>query len=165
MIFLVLFSLVIILFINNHVSYFVIDGSSMEPTYKSGNALVVTKEKKIANNQMVFFNKPDSWNYSGDNQVLLSKRISASPGDRLDYDGNSFKVNGNIIFSTNQQQYPCNKGMKGYSHILKDNEIWVTGDNYSVSLDSRRIFCQGLSDDSYITTDEVLDHGRVLLKW
>lgn len=156
----VLFALV-----RNGVSLYAVSGESMEPTFSDKDSLIITQEDHVAFNQIVFFDKPDVWDEYADNDMTLVKRIVAVPGDTLTYDGTTFAVNGIEFYNTEENGYECDAGDAEYSHVLTDKEIFVTGDNANKSLDSRRIFCDGNSDDMYVPYQSIKNYGEVVYQF
>lgn len=123
----------------------IINGVSMEPTYKNYQVLLKTRySKKLINdildkNVVVKFKNP-----SGETCI---KRIVACPGDKLEFDGGVVKVNGKVIDVNNKvhNQKRLNTLMKARKGsyvppeemILKPNQYFVMGDNRDFSSDSR----------------------------
>ena len=138
----------------------------MSPTLKSGDAVVLNQSKEIKRDELIFFSKPNGWDYltekfKDDGKVVV-KRITAIPGDTISFDGQSFQVNGKEVF--NNTSYPCADGPKDFSEELEENEFFVMGDNAGVSLDSRRVFCDG-REDFLILKKNVVDYGTVRFKF
>jgi len=151
----------------NRLSFYVINGISMAPELNHGEAVVMRQQSPILKNYIVFFNKPTNWDYMeeyGDN-VILSKRAAAVPGDWLEFDGEVFTVNGEPIFNVVETDYECAAGEYPFSHGLQINEVWVTGDNYNHSLDSRRIFCDGNTEESFVQARDVMNYGEIVFSW
>jgi signal peptidase I len=148
------------------ISIFAISGSSMEPLLQDRDSVVIRQEKNVERDQIFVFDMPRSWKYADENKTLI-KRVAAVPGDLLEYDGQSFFVNGEPIYHTSQEgfKYECEAGEEGYSHILTKSEIFALGDNAPVSLDSRRIFCDGDSKNMYIQQRNMVDYGNIILKF
>lgn len=156
---------VLIFLLNSGTSLFAISGTSMEPTLKSRDSVILKQEDAPEQNQIAFFNKPKSWEYMGEDESVLVKRIAAAPGDTLEFDGQSFIVNGEVFYSIDTDDYSCESGTVGYKHTLTKNEVFAMGDNARVSLDSRRIFCDGNTDHIYIPSQDMIDFGHILMKF
>lgn len=158
------FSVLVFLF-NSGLSLFAISGSSMEPTLQDKSSIVIQKEKSIAINQIAVFDKPKSWDYMKDKDTVLIKRIAAVPGDVLEFDGKSILVNGEVSYSVDTNKYECSAGEVGYKHTLSNKEIFVMGDNAQVSLDSRRIFCDGDTENIFIPYNNIVSYGKIAIKF
>lgn len=162
---LILSGAVLFTLINKGISLYAVSGSSMEPTFSDKDSLVVSQQKNVESEQIVFFNKPSKWNSYADNDITLVKRIQAVPGDTLEFDGVNFIVNGNKIYNIEDNDYECDAGEKGYKHTLTNKEIFVTGDNAHNSLDSRRIFCDGDTEDIFVPYQSIKNYGEVVFKF
>lgn len=150
-----------ITFMSMGVSFFLVSGDSMNPTLNHSDVVVLKKSKSIKNDQIFVFEKPKSWGYMGKERPVLIKRIAASPGDVLEYNGKAFYVNGEEIYNTEKESYECKLGNNNYSHTLTTEEIFVMGDNAKTSLDSRRIFCDGQEDSIFIKKRDMVDNGYI----
>lgn len=140
----------------------------MDPTVKNGQTVVLKTEETFAHDQIVFFDRPDSWTYDEYKdleQHTFVKRLVAVPGDTLKFDGDNFYVNDNAVFNLSENNYICQLGDPEYSHTLDENEFFAMGDNALASFDSRRVFCDGGSDIFYIPRDNMKEHGHVLLQY
>lgn len=129
----------------------IVNGVSMEPTYHNYKVIIRTSKSKevnkiiISRNCVVKFKSPD-----GDISI---KRVVGIPGDMLEFDAFSIKVNNNIVTTYNTEKHPeggekvlaksiKNKNRKEtYSEKtivqLKENEYYVLGDNKMNSIDSK----------------------------
>lgn len=137
----------------------------MEPTFKNRDSVVLKQETAPEIDQISFFHKPESWEYMGEDESILVKRIAAAPGDTLEFDGKSFIVNGEESYTLSTDNYVCEAGTIDYKHTLSKNEVFVMGDNAKVSLDSRRIFCDGDTEHIYIPSQDMIDFGHILMKF
>lgn len=142
-------------------STFYVSGSSMEPALSDGDLILFNKDKEFERGQLVLFQKPISWPVT--NQIMgndVVKRIVAVPGDRLEFQGRGFTVNG-LAVSPLLPETPCSA--PNYSEIIPEGQLFVLGDNRSVSLDSQRVYCLGVS--SFLVPVELVEsHGHVTRK-
>ena len=100
----------------------IVSGDSMYPTLKNHDLVFTYRQfVEIDNNDIVVFNKDDS---------LVIKRAIAVSGDKVE-----LKNNGVYINDIRIQPFTYEGDDKNYS--LRENELFVIGDNYSVSYDSR----------------------------
>ena len=159
---LVMSGIILYTLMHTGISFFSISGNSMEPTLNNGDSVILKQEDTLRHNQIIFFNKPSSWSEYVDRNATLVKRVVAIPGDTLTYDGETFKVNNEIVYKLSDDNYECESGEIGYEHILTNTEVFATGDNANDSLDSRRIFCDGNSKDMYIPKFYVIDYGHIV---
>ncbi|RKM58221.1 signal peptidase I [Butyrivibrio sp. X503] len=99
-----------------------IAGNSMFPTLKAGSFVVGINRRyvQIKKDNVIIFEKGG--------QILI-KRIVAEKGDIISSKNDSLCINGNIIKGC---YYANSKAV-----ILAENEYFVVGDNYDVSVDSR----------------------------
>lgn len=151
-------SIELFLLIGLGVTYFntditIVSGVSMEPTYHNHKIIIRSAKTKEINRMMVSRNcivkfKSPSGEYA-------IKRIVGLPGDKLEFDAFTIKVNGNIVTTYNTEKHPeggtkvsakspvyKGKDRTGtYSQntiiVLKENEYYVLGDNKINSVDSK----------------------------
>lgn len=125
----------------------IVDGISMEPTYKNHTFIIKSRAAKKVNamllsrNTIVKFISPDK------EQCL--KRIVGLPGDTITFDRSFVKVNGEIVDSTNVytniDAKPEAQSFKDFAksirkskeYVLENNQYFVMGDNKPHSVDSR----------------------------
>lgn len=140
--------------------FYAISGDSMNPAFSSGD-MVFVKNRDLTIGDVIFFTKPVSWSIAEDNSrgTVLVKRVAATSGDRVEFDGSTFQVNGREKFSVDS--FDCMRSLP-YSHTLTENEVLVFGDNADRSYDSRRIFCDD-EENFLINSNNVISSGKVLL--
>ncbi len=113
----------------------VVDGASMEPTYKDDNVVLISYNSQIDEKDIVVF----------ENDKLYIKRVIGLPGDLLVIENNEVWLNGVLIEVTS--------GSFTYNGTIEEGFYFVLGDNRTNSEDSRAI---GL-----ITEDQMI--GVVIL--
>ncbi len=118
---------------------FVVNGASMDPTFETGEYLIV--------DQISYkFDKPDResvviFRYPKDKTKFFIKRIIGLPGETVELKGTSVKIKN----AENPDGIILKEGYVAINHekqndlivTLKDNEYFVMGDNRSGSSDSR----------------------------
>lgn len=159
-------SLAILLIVfNSGFSLFAISGSSMVPTLHDRDTVILQKDSTLQRGQIAFLNKPEAWLHESEKETVLVKRVIAIPGDTLKFDGKSFLVNGVSVYNLDTIGYDCKLGTVGYEHTLSKNEVFVMGDNPSSSLDSRRIFCNGETNKSLVPYTNLIEYGKITVKF
>jgi signal peptidase I len=151
---------------SEHVSLFQVSGDSMLPQYHDGEYVLVKKASQLKVGQTIFFHPPASF-FDGlkvkyGSGATFIKKIAALPGQTLSYNGSSFMVNGRVIYSDGIHHYSCPHGLAGYSHTL-GRQVFVLGDNATVSLDSRRVFCDGAVEGFLVPLKNIIENGSVIL--
>lgn len=146
------------------ISIFAISGSSMEPTFSSGDSVVLRQEENVERGQIIFFRRPSTWEGSGDSRDMLVKRIAAIPGDTVSFTGKDFLVNGERFY-TLPESYDCSNAPQNYSKMLTNTQIFVVGDNPERSVDSISTFCSGKVNQVFLQKRLVVDYGKVILDW
>jgi len=139
-----------------------VSGGSMEPTYYSGDTFLLKKEESFLKNDLILFDTPKSWESVGLDDESIIKRIIAVPGDTLTFENNTFYVNDEEVFTFNGTNTVCDNPLSNYSHTLVDDEIFVLGDNYPHTFDSRAVFCLGVKD-FYVHSSDVKAYGK--MRW
>lgn len=168
-----------------------VSGTSMEPTFRDGSILMLKSSgDSVARGDVVVIDRPSSWHVvqasvTGSNKndstdktskslgVRLSrsdllKRAVAVPGDTLSFNGKEFLVNGDVVYSTADNDYECSALPAGWSHRLSADELFVMGDNARVSLDSRKVICTIGPDSevsSFLSVSGVHAHGSSVFNW
>ena len=128
----------------------IVNGPSMEPTYKNYQVIINPKsatnvEKMLKHDgSIVRFKTPE-----GDTAI---KRIVAGPGDEIEFNVNVIKVNGKVVDTDNAEDHPKADyqlpGITPGGHDrpgqpisiikLKSDQYFVIGDNRTNSVDSRK---------------------------
>lgn len=109
----------------------IVSGSSMYPTYESGDIVKVNKEftpSDITYGTVVVFDLGKKKDYF--------KRVVALPGDSLYIDDKGFLIV-NDLKSEYQFGYCNDAGCLSEEITLKDNEYFCMGDNRNASMDCR----------------------------
>ncbi|MCR4795434.1 MULTISPECIES: signal peptidase I [Ruminococcus] len=123
-------------------------GSSMEPTLKEGDILVLIKSDKVDHGDMCCV----SWQ----NKSLL-KRVIGLSGDMVDIDadGNVF-VNGKLLDEPYVEDKELGKCEIDFPYQVPEDKVFILGDKRDTSVDSRS------SAIGCIGKDQII--GRVLFK-
>lgn len=168
-----------------------VSGTSMEPTFRDGSILMLKSSgNSVARGDVVVIDRPSSWHVvqasvTGSDKndrtdktskslgarlsrSALLKRAVAVPGDTLSFNGKAFLVNGNVVYSTADNDYECSALPAGWSHRLSADELFVMGDNARVSLDSRKVICTVGPDSEtspFLSVSGVHAHGSSIFNW
>jgi signal peptidase I len=122
-------------------------GSSMYPTYSNLEKVHGTQIiDNIDRNMVIIADIPESVNY---NETVVIKRIVGIAGDHIQIKGNTFFVN--------EEEYAVHESFLEYDGLditLKENEIFLLGDNYGYSADSRIYGPILVSDIKYIVKEQ-----------
>ncbi|MEK9201374.1 MAG: signal peptidase I [Patescibacteria group bacterium] len=116
---------------------FVVNGTSMDPTFKNGDYLVVNqisyRFEKPARGEVIIFK------YPGDLSKSFIKRVIGLPGETVEVDGAKVTIKNldNPGGLTLTEPYIIHQGSFNVETTLKDDEYFVMGDNRAQSLDSR----------------------------
>lgn len=116
---------------------FLVSGSSMEPTFESGNYLLVDEMTYNFRNpkrgEVIVFNSPS------ENGSYYIKRIIGLPGERIVIDDETVSIYEDGKEKDLNEDYITNFDLQGkdYDVTLESNEYFVLGDNRGFSYDSR----------------------------
>lgn len=114
--------LFLLLIVRYFVGFIIVQGASMEPTYRNGDFVIIYKaEKSYCVDDIVAFKM---------NDILYIKRVVGVPGDQIEFEDRCVYRNGIPLLQYRIVSEDC-------SIILSDNEYYVIGDNFQNSLDSR----------------------------
>jgi len=127
-----LLAVVIWLVVNFATARYVVEGVSMEPTFHTGQFLIVDKLTYR------FFADPQRgdiivFDYPGNIDDDYVKRIIGLPGDTVRIQGGEVFVNGELLNET----YLDVRTPGTYQEVIPPGYYWVMGDNRTSSSDSR----------------------------
>ena len=107
----------------------------MAPTLSSGQIILTNKNTDDINySDIVVFHLNDKQN----SDEIVIKRVIAMSGDRITVKNGVLSVN-NLVYS----KYHCKQIQE---FVLKDNEVFVVGDNADESFDSREFGVISIDD-------------------
>jgi len=113
---------------------FLIEGSSMENTFKTGDRVLVSRLSAYLNlinyNDIILC----KINYNGNEEIIV-KRVIGMPNDHIVIKDNRIYVNGSLIIEPYTKIPNSTKG--DIDLTLKEDEYYVLGDNRAHSSDSR----------------------------
>lgn len=128
----------------------IVSGVSMSPTYH--NYQVIIKSKVSTEVDRLMLNKGTVIKFKDPSKITSIKRIVGVPGDLIEFDFRTVRINGEVV-DVNNSEYPppgasfkkaYSKSGKLYSRTgkyatlkLKGDEYFVMGDNKDNSEDSR----------------------------
>jgi len=114
---------------------YLVDGRSMDPTFSTGDYLIVDKLSEIKRNDVVVFK---AVNANQPNKSFI-KRIIGLPGETVIVKDNTVKIinSENPDGFTLDQSYITHKSTGSYQKTLAGDEYFVMGDNRAESYDSR----------------------------
>lgn len=145
------------------ISFYTVSGASMEPTLQHNDYLLLDTVENLEKGLLIFFDKPETWGSYSDRfpaeKRTLVKRVVGLPGDTVEYDGEHFTVNNDTVF--NSKDFPCDNAAKNFRHIIGEDEVMVLGDNAGESLDSRKLFCDGESENMFVSFDNIKNYGNI----
>ena len=107
-----------------------VEGISMQPTYQTGDDLLVCRIKTPQRGDILTF-------HHGKDDLI--KRVVGAPGDTIMFKGSSVYLNGVEIEESYIMEKSFNVGNleEGVEYEVKEGEYFVMGDNRNHSLDSR----------------------------
>ena len=116
--------LCVIITMNYNFRIVIVSGDSMIPTLKSGQLVIIRKHvDSFESGDIVVFHHQDE---------LMIKRVIALPGDQVILDSSGIYINGIHIKPYNYSGEPT-------VISLNEDDVFVIGDNYDNSIDSRII--------------------------
>lgn len=124
-----------------------IQGSSMFPTYKDGDILLLKKYTETNKGDIVIFSSPETW--GAENNKFI-KRIIGVEGDRVTIKNESVVVNEKEI---KHDKYQCNIDEEK-TFIIPENKFLVMGDNIQNSNDSITQYCMG--NEQYLIDEKLI---------
>ena len=131
-----LFAVLLFLFVRNFVFRVAdVDGHSMAPTLSHGDFVLLSKVG-------YWFNQPQvgdiiAFPYRENPSDFFIKRITAVPGDVVDFQNNRFLINGQEIDYDFARMDLRSGGDFDLPMIIQEGEFFVLGDNLNFSKDSR----------------------------
>lgn len=125
-----------------------VSGSSMFPTYKDGDFLILRKTTKVEYENVVAV-KSEALNKD------LIKRVIGVAGDHIVINSEGLFRNGKLLDET----YLTDDWYKNdLDIVVQDGEIFVLGDNRNASTDSRVLGCLKQSDILGISVLDITKH-------
>lgn len=110
-------------------SYILVEviGTSMEPTLRDGEIILVEKDDRVDRGDIVYFQN---------GSLRYIKRVIGRSGDQIEVKNNQIYVNGQPI----REPYVQKKQMESFGPItVPENTIFVLGDDRIKSIDSRHM--------------------------
>lgn len=130
-----------------------VNGSSMDPTLKNGEIMILNKIKYNKNDIKRF----DIVVVKMDKELLI-KRVIGLPNEEIKYVDNKLYINGEYIKEPflNDDVYTTNFSLDDFKlKKIPENCYFVMGDNREVSLDSRTFGC--------FSKDKILGSANLVL--
>lgn len=92
------------------------------------------------------------------------KNVVAVVGEELTINKEGVHVEGETVFNFKDNNYTCKAAEAGqeFSGVLSNQQVFVMGTNHEASFDSLRVFCNYDSDDMFLNSMEVSQHGEVV---
>lgn len=151
-------TMVLMFLVSSHIAILNIKGNSMYPTYQDGNILIMKVEKNVDKNNIIIFDSPKSWDSE---ERKFIKRAIATEGDSLEIINSSLKVNGVSFKET--EDIVCENPAILDELILKENEVFVMGDNVGYSNDSFAQLCNGNKDFLIKDNKDIISGSELML--
>lgn len=135
-----IFEMVAIVFVSIYIIYgfvaqpFLVQGASMEPSFRSGDYLLVDEVtyrlREPERGEVIVFRNPTN------ESEFFIKRIIGLPGEQVIINGGRVLIDGEVL---SEEYLPYGVEVRG-EHVftLDENEYFVMGDNRPASYDSRR---------------------------
>lgn len=128
---------IVALFLGNNYSVYSLKGNSMYPTLEDGGVTLlknVEDKSELEVDDIIVFNITDF--DRGLNRGSYIKRVVGLPGDNISYsEYGLLTVNGEVVHINDiDADIPV---IQKREYQLEDDELFVIGDNYTNSLDSR----------------------------
>lgn len=128
-------SIILVITFTSIYKIIIVNGNSMAPTLSSGQIILTNKNTDDINySDIVVFHLNDKQN----SDEIVIKRVIAMSGDRITVKNGVLSVN-NLVYS----KYHCKQIQE---FVLKDNEVFVVGDNADESFDSREFGVISIDD-------------------
>ena len=142
----IIIALVIVLAITLVIKPTIVKESSMEPTLYENNYLFVNKLAYVTKDHpdygdIVIFNSDVKKDDGSGNKILIKRVIGVENDVMSIYDGNVYRNGVQLEGYTTGELY---------DYVVPENEVFVMGDNRSVSLDSRSAEVGAVSEDDII---------------
>ena len=142
----IIIALVIVLAITLVIKPTIVKESSMEPTLYENNYLFVNKLAYETKDHpdygdIVIFNSDVKKDDGSGNKILIKRVIGVENDVMSIYDGNVYRNGVQLEGYTTGELY---------DYVVPENEVFVMGDNRSVSLDSRSAEVGAVSEDDII---------------
>lgn len=125
-----------------------VSGTSMEPTLKDGDVVVLMKSDRFETGELVGFYYQDK---------ILLKRVIGQPGDRIDIDADgTVSVNGIPLEEPYLSEKSLGRCDIEFPYYVPDGRWFLMGDHRATSIDSRsdKVGCVG--------SEEII--GRVVFR-
>lgn len=163
----IIIAIFIVTFVSGNMGFIaVVNGESMEPTFKEGDVAVLNvigvRTKGLKKGDIVVFNldkKNNSLLYNTKFQFIdlsknikrklgvkidsssenLIKRVVAVSGDTVDIRNGNLYINGALEQEESKKGYTYAYDLFDYPMIIQEDDIFVLGDNRENSLDSRML--------------------------
>ena len=135
-----------------------VSGESMEDTLHDKESLLIDKiSYKFHDPErydiIVFYPKGKE----KDDSEYYIKRVYGLPGETIQIEKNTIKINGQVIEDKYAKNAMDEAGLAAKGYTLKEDEFFVLGDNRAVSLDSRRIPTEDMDKYSDKYSEEELE--------